>query len=347
MERGPMLSGRGLWLLIILAVATSLHADDGAASIAAGGIVVMKREPRIVMAKEVLRISPSKIVVDYDFRNDSDEDISTEVAFPIPDYYYNIDKPAAEQGFDDFKLWVDATPVRYEIEARAFGRDDENVEFTQVLTAMRVDIASLGHAMSKDSPVDSRDIKRLTAAQRKELVRLKLIEYPPDGDSIPLWRVRKKYHWQQTFPAHKVVHIRHEYTPNTGSTNNIAYGMGPDPDTGSVEEIKSFCVDSPLKGILQRVLKSDDREASYAWVDFILTTANTWKTPIEDFTLIVERPHWKDWKTKRDMGNYVSFCWDGPVTKVDADHFFAHVQNLVPKEELRIGFFVVESRRGQ
>ena len=76
--------------LLILA-AVYLHADDGAASIAEGGLVVMKREPRITMAKEVLQISSKKVVVDYDFRNDSDQDITTDVAFPIPDYGYDWD----------------------------------------------------------------------------------------------------------------------------------------------------------------------------------------------------------------------------------------------------------------
>ena len=68
-----------------LLLSGTLRADDGAASIAAGGVILMKREPRIVMAKEVLAISPDRILVDYDFRNDSDEDITTEVAFPIPE----------------------------------------------------------------------------------------------------------------------------------------------------------------------------------------------------------------------------------------------------------------------
>jgi len=61
--------------------------DDSAASIAPGGLVA-RRERRIVMAKKVLRISPEKVVVDYDFRNDTDQDVTTEVAFPIPPYGY-------------------------------------------------------------------------------------------------------------------------------------------------------------------------------------------------------------------------------------------------------------------
>jgi hypothetical protein len=65
-----------------LLLAGPLRADDGAASIAAGGLVLMKREPRIVMAKEVLRISAKSVLVDYDFRNDSDEDITLLVEKP-------------------------------------------------------------------------------------------------------------------------------------------------------------------------------------------------------------------------------------------------------------------------
>lgn len=78
--------------------------------------------------------------------------------------------------------------------------------------------------------------------------------------------------------------------------------------------------------------------ADYAYIDFVLTTANTWKT------LIGERPH-----STNDGGetetNDVSFCWDRTGTKIDADHFLAHSVNLVLSKELRIGFFSVQPSR--
>ena len=46
-----------------------------------------RRETRIVMAREVLQISAKKVVVDYDFRNDTNQDVTSEVAFPIPPIY--------------------------------------------------------------------------------------------------------------------------------------------------------------------------------------------------------------------------------------------------------------------
>ncbi len=95
-----------------------------------------------------------------------------------------------------------------------------------------------------------------------------------------------------------------------------------------------MCVEGPLLKTLTQIANGKDKDAVYFYVDFILTSANTWKTPIEDFTLIVERPHEKD-----TIADYVSFCWDGPVTKIDADHFEAHAVNFVPKKEIRIWFF--------
>ena len=83
-------------ILALSLPASSLSADDGAASIAAGGIV-MVREPRITMQNEVLRISGSKVRVDYEFLNDTDKDITTEVAFPVPAYSLDWDERTIRQ----------------------------------------------------------------------------------------------------------------------------------------------------------------------------------------------------------------------------------------------------------
>jgi hypothetical protein len=307
------------------------HADDGAASIAAGGLVVMGRETRVTMAKEVLKISMDKVIVDYDFRNDGDEDVTTQVAFPIPDYEFDMSEMLpSDQGFDHFLLWIDGQPTAFKTETRALVKGKD---LTQLLAVMHVDVGSFGHSTSNDH---SPDILRLSDAQRKQLERAGLLDSQYDE---PNWTVRKKYYWQQTFPAHKVVHIRHEYTPVLGSDNSISYGMGPGADPASVKELQSFCFDNGLRKTFNQ-LQSQNKDASYFYVDFILTTANTWKTPIEDFTLIVERPH-----LEGELADYVSFCWDGPVTKIDADHFSAKATNFIPAKELRIGFFGVEHRR--
>jgi hypothetical protein len=318
-------------LTLSLLTTLPLHADDGAASIAAGGIIVMKREPRITMAKEVLQISPSKIVVDYDFRNNSDQDITTKVAFPVPPYTWEgmIDAYFVDASFDDFKLSIDGQPVAFATEMRAYVAGHE---ITSLLKAEHIDIASFGHTSTKegyDSP--SADFDHANAHSRARLLAAGAFK-----DGSPNWRIVKKYYWTQAFPAHKLVHIEHQYTPVLGGSNTIG-----DPTVyqgkDAVPEYAESCPDPSLRTTLSKIWNKPrgDFDGSPLWinyVNFILTTANTWKTPIEDFTLIVERPTDPKHKT------WVSFCWDGPVTQIDPDHFSAHISGLVPKKELQIGF---------
>jgi hypothetical protein len=312
-------------LLMICLLPSPAKPDDGAASIAAGGIVLMKREPRIVMAKEVLAISESRVAVDYDFRNDADSDITTEVAFPIPAYGFGGDeRDPTKQGFDDFKLWVGGSPAQFLTEVRATIRGHD---VTTLLHSFHIDVATFGHYSERTE--SSADLDRLTPTQRDHLLALKIVEL--EGKFlVPLWMVQKKYHWTQSFPAHSTVHIRHEYTPWLGSSNSVESewlrtGKNAMPD----EELPSVCPTPSLLSLLRRGSSTNKRAYAIAYVDFILTTANTWKQPIEDFTLKVRRDRRTD---------LVSFCWNGSVNRVDADDFLAETRNFVPSKELRIGF---------
>lgn len=340
--KNPSMRPIVLLLCVLIAFPPALSADDGAASIAAGGIIVMKRETRIVMAKEVLTISPTRVVVDYDFRNDTDQDVSTEVAFPIPSYKLEIDGAApALQGFDDFKLWIDGHPAEFDIETRAFvGKRD----VTEMLLRQHIDIGSFGHFKwnNVNGPgfgPNFLDLKKLSKAQMMELVQSKAVSN--DEDHEPLWRVQKKYHWSQIFPAHATVRIRHEYSPVVGNTNSVSYGLTQSKeDPESAKELATACLSQKLRKTLLDDLADGENSIPFSYVDFILTTANTWKTPIEDFTLIIEKNHPKGAKR-----SYTSLCWDGPVTRIDADHFSVRAVNLVPTKELRVGYIDVFSKR--
>jgi hypothetical protein len=321
---------RALALLLALSLTPAI-ADDGAASIAAGGLV-MRREPRITMAKEVLTISTSKVTVDYDFRNDTDADITTEVAFPIPPYSAdsNEERTPAESGFDSFKLTVDDQQVKYQTDLHGFvGTRD----VTATLNRYHLDIATLGDRIGK-----------LPTGTKVELAKQKVLSTTPDypGTFYPNWTVHKRYYWSQTFPAHATIHIRHEYKPVVGYSQVYPNIIIPpakrfaraaeSPDTRfNREEFTSLC---PSPAAVEK-LSHANGIIEPVWVDFILTTANTWKRPIEDFTLIVERTDPKD---------TVSFCWDGPVEQLDANHFQAHATNLIPTKELHIGFYHLDTR---
>jgi hypothetical protein len=74
-----------------------------------------------------------------------------------------------------------------------------------------------------------------------------------------------------------------------------------------------------------------------SWVDYVLTTANNWKTPIKDFELVIEKPKQKD-----PFGPYlVSLCWDGQFEPEGANLLISRKTNYVPKDDLRVTFFQV------
>jgi hypothetical protein len=129
----------------------------------------------------------------------------------------------------------------------------------------------------------------------------------------------------------------------------------PKPTQDEVEEFKllsGFCPDQKfLNGLghrlqaskLQAMTEDEGMTPGVEWVDFILTSANTWKQPIEDFTLIVERSQPLDGRGKPEKDEHfrVSFCspQNAPVDRLDANRFQIHLTNFVPNSELHIGYF--------
>lgn len=64
-------------------MASPTLANDSAASVGVGGIQ-LTREARISMEKERLTIGRDKVTVEYEFLNQTSQDITTEVAFSGP-----------------------------------------------------------------------------------------------------------------------------------------------------------------------------------------------------------------------------------------------------------------------
>jgi Domain of unknown function (DUF4424) len=128
-----------------------------------------------------------------------------------------------------------------------------------------------------------------------------------------------------------------EHKQPTGDADSVKFGLE------DMQRLEGLCPDPTfLSGMIKQINAGAPGYGQYAhphWVDFILTSANTWKQPIEDFTLIVARGKPEEDKTQA----FVSFCspQGAPVEKLDADHFQVHLTNFVPQSELRIGYFDV------
>lgn len=318
--------------LLLLAAAVTM-ANDGAASTAAGGIQ-LGHEERISLEKERLTISVSKIIVEYEFLNETDKDVSTEVAFPLPAYEAtSLDNDLARK-IEDFHVWVDGHEIPYRTEARALlgGKD-----YTARLREAGIDVASLGHFSDRElEPTFSEDFNRLTAQQQKQLRNEGLF-----NEFFPMWEAHVTHHWQQTFPAHKTLRIRHEYAPASGQMlTGLDDLTQAKPERRHQASFSQWCIEPSLRRKLT-ALMARDGYSFVSWVDYVLTTANTWKKPIGDFELIVERPK-PDWSPEQPISSAkhyaVSFCWAGPVSQPDADHFVARAKSFVPTQELSVAF---------
>lgn len=320
-------------LLLSLGALLPLRANDYTAEIANGGLRA-RHETRVAMKSEKLFISETRIRVEYEYLNDTDQDVETEVAFPWPRYGWS----PAEQTYDPsmlrFSVQVDGREVLHETQIRAF--DPKGHDITEALARRGLDIPLFGYMDGGASWPEvhgrSYQVLALPLKDRQELARLGAID-SADEDAQPTWQVEITHHWTQRFPAHRIVRIAHEYAPIGGgaSTMDLASMAHPGPDTRD-----PGCPDAALQAVVERrnVEYRKQRGSAYmgdpgwSWVRYILTTANTWKGPIGDFTLIVERR----------PGELVNFCWDGPVEKVGPDSFRATAKDFRPTKELTLYF---------
>ena len=84
--------------------------NDPEVSIAAGGIQ-MAKDPHISMEKERLTIGQNKVVVEYEFLNETASDITLEVAFPVN--HFCFEGEGAPAVFANFRVWIEGVELNY------------------------------------------------------------------------------------------------------------------------------------------------------------------------------------------------------------------------------------------
>jgi hypothetical protein len=327
-------------------LAFPLSGDDGHASVGAGGITLTK-ESRILMKKEKLSIGMQKVSVEFEFLNESATGISTDVAFPIPAYQWPYLGSERIPNFPDFRVWVDGVEIKYSTELRATRNGHD---YSALLQQMGINIETFGDFdVYEGGAQKPNQFLHLASPQLEQLRANGLVDLQKDGSYTPHWGVSKMYYWAQSFPAGKVVHIRHEYTPVSGAAEipaeyfNQKYRIRKVQPTNSnasgeeyakniAESIENACTDLTL----QKRLSTHNRSGLVFmdYVNYVLVSANTWKTPIRQFELVVDKTN--AWG-KEPV--FVSFCWDGPVDQIDPTHFSARKTDFIPTKDIAIYFF--------
>lgn len=317
-------------LLIIAGVYSSLlHADDGEAEIAAGGIEFRKSQV-ISMETEDLFVSEKIVRVKFGFKNNGTAPYKTVVAFPMPSYIPYTEEqcdagmgtPCAaagriERAGQSFTVRSDGTRIEPKNEVRAFVGENE---VTSLLTKYSISLDRADKALET--------IQGLPAAAQRELLASGALTAPQNKYAAeriaPNWTVKRIYFWEQTFPAAKTTTLEHEYSPIAGITQS--------PDS---EELRStYCIDDSTQKAMARMkathAKAHPGQASLfgTQIHYILTSANTWVGPIRDFVLTVEKP---------TEASIASLCMD-KIRKTGPKTFQAHLKDFTPSKELRVLF---------
>jgi hypothetical protein len=321
------------------------RADDSTASLRAGGLALEKTD-KIALVSEDLYLSPTAVKVSYRFRNLTNADVETTVAFPMPDVTGSVDmtvampEPASDN-FLGFVTRVDGKPVDSQVEQRAFltasGKPD--IEITDRLKRLRVPLVPTLEAAGAA-------LAALSAPERKALADAGIV-YPLDVDVgkgahvewTPLWTLRSKFWRSQVFPAGRDLLVEQTYTPGTGSQSTLTFGA-PDLSAEQVSHYReTYCTDGAFTSAVQALYRKANASnatvgAFEEYLSYVITSGANWAGPIGTFRLVID---------KGDT-TLVSFCGDG-VRKIGPTTFEMIAKDYMPRRDIDVLFIKTHSYR--
>ncbi len=322
---------RLIWATAILAglsVAPAL-ANDSTAELATGGLAYITTDA-VEMRSEDLFVSMQEVRVRYEFTNTSDHDVTTLVAFPMPDIKGDLDFLVAipvddPENFLGFQTTIDGKPVEAKLQQR--------------VTALGVDqtalLQSLGVPLAPQSQQTRDALDKVPHEKWDRLMALGLTgldEYDSGNGQekhlAPIWLLSTAYYWEQTFPAGRTIVVEHHYRPSVGSTAGVTFSDDSSLDMPAVKEYFSkYCIDDDFMNAYRKTKQPGGLDTYFEnRIDYILTTANNWAGPIGKFHLVIDKGSEK---------NLVSFCGED-VTKIGATQFEMTKTNFYPQRDLSI-----------
>lgn len=329
-------------LLSVASHAPDARANDTVAVLGAGGLALSVTQD-ISMEKEDLFISPSEVRVDYVFRNTSDQDIETVVAFPMPDIStYTTGMEAIsnpdDENFMDFRVSQDGKTIKPSVQHRAIVN---GLDVTDLVEAEGVPVFAMNNVASEQVAALS-DETKADWESRGLLTRDYVnADSQETAQLVPAWKIRTTYWWKTTFPTGKPVAVHHAYKPGVGGISGLVF-VGDDgkPSSSYAEYQYKYCVNDRFTKLLaDKMASTRDAGGIYyfeKWLSYVLVTGANWDGPIGDFHLTVD---------KENPESLASFCGDG-FTKTGPTTYEVHKQDFVPTRDLDI-LIVEKSDQGQ
>jgi hypothetical protein len=327
------------FLAVLACSGAPSRADDSMATLGAGGLALEKTD-KIALVSEDLYLSPTAVKVSYRFRNLTNADYETIVAFPMPDVtgspYGMIGIPdPAKDNFLRFATRVDGKPVDSQLEQRAFltAPDKPDVEITERLKSLGVPLVPTMEAFGAA-------LSALSEPQRKALVDAEIVHAEefdagkgPQVEWVPLWTLSSKFWRRQVFPAGKDILVEQTYTPGTGGLSSVEFGA-PGLDAAQESHYReTYCTDGPFTSAAESLYRKANAHnpkvrASEKYLSYVITSGANWAGPIGTFRLIVD---------KGDPQTLVSFCGDG-VRKIGPTTFEMTAKNYTPRRDIDLLF---------
>jgi hypothetical protein len=312
-------------------MAAPAFANDSVAELGTGGLI-LSRSDAVAMQSEDLFISPEKVTVDYVFRNNTDKDVSSIVAFPMPDIEGDPNEmPAIPEAQSDnflgFEVTIDGVDAKPQLEQRAFAL---GIDITADLKAQNVPLYPFGDAAKAALAKLPKDV-----AEDWESRGIVIEDTADDGSGMktayaPFWQLRSTYWWRSTFPANKDVHVSHRYKPSVGGTSSVSFFYdGKFAEGSQYATYKTrYCMDDAFENAIRQAAKADGYPKFYEnRIAYILTTGGNWAAgTIGKFKLTVDKANPKA---------LISFCGDN-VKKVGPTTFEMTAQDYYPEHDIDI-----------
>lgn len=317
----PKIMFKYIFCVFCCLIGLCAYPNDTSGTVLPTGGVVFEKQDGIKMKTEALYIRPGQIEVRYLFENTTDKDITTQVFFPLPQMPAVETFPQGDLAHDyEFKLWVNDKPVKYEKNWTILSGETDITALVPILFYTEEEIIS-------EAELDRR-VEMLRLKERQPFIDKNILKYDwivdPARGEVQAWKMtvdwqkQLSYSWQQTFPAGKTVSVRHTYVP-TAMTANIGIPF-------------SKCIDAESPKY-QDFVFIPENERTYSWnhldaqdyVEYILTTANNWQGPIENFNLLVESP-------LKSVG-----CFDGEAF-YGGQYFAVNRSHYTPEWDISVDF---------
>lgn len=320
-------------------------ANDGFGGLTATGLQ-FHQSGSVRMLSEDLFLSPDQVRVTSVFRNVGSDEVRGEVIFPLPPISLSalIDSGFAlpehqlrRDNVVDFTATINGRPIEVHTERIAVreppyderrtpsaGYDTPGEEITALLK-------ELGIPLSLNTTDVAAALARLPQPSQERLKSRGLAEFFDHEPPLPNWSIIVRYHWSQVFAAGREVTIEHRYTPAPPGGIFVWPAQEKDLDPYQQELIRTYCIDATTRKALSRRLHRPGTgnpagTGTALLLDYVLTTANTWRGPIGSFRLTID-------KGKAD--NILSLCIDGIRTSGPTT-FVVEKNDFTPTRDLRL-----------